>query len=239
MIIDAHCHAGLGDGMTGPWDTEARLDRYLARAEEAGIAHTIVFPVFNDDYAAANDRLAAIVAGLPGRLTGFCALHPQRDAARLDRVVGTAAEVHGFRGIKIHGAEAWPSRRTCALAARYGLPILFDIYRSTARMEMLACQYPEVNFIVPHLGGFSDDWTTFLAVIDQLTRYPNVYADTSGVRYFDALAEAARRAPGKLIFGSDGPQLHPGVELAKVRALQLPPLAERDVLGDTVAKLLG
>ena len=29
MIIDCHCHAGLGDGFTGPWDTEARLGRYL------------------------------------------------------------------------------------------------------------------------------------------------------------------------------------------------------------------
>ena len=60
-----------------------------------------------------------------------------------------------------------------------------------------AGQYPEVDFIVPHLGGFSDDWMTFRAVIDQLVRLPNVFADTSGVRYFDALAEAARRAhPG-------------------------------------------
>lgn len=239
MIIDAHCHAGRGDGLSAPWDTEASLDRYLSRAAAAGIDHTVVFPVFTGDYAAANDRLARIVARDPARLTGFCALHPQRDDAGLDRMVGRAVEVHGFRGIKVHGAEAFPSRRTCALAARYGLPVLFDIYRQPARMEMLAAQYPEVSFIVPHLGGFSDDWTTFLAVIDQLVRHPNVFADTSGVRYFDALVEACRRAPHKLIFGSDGPQLHPGVELAKVRALQLPPERERDVLGGRIAALIG
>jgi len=23
MIIDSHCHAGKGDGLTGPWDTDA------------------------------------------------------------------------------------------------------------------------------------------------------------------------------------------------------------------------
>jgi hypothetical protein len=24
MIIDCHCHSGKGDGLTGPWDTNAR-----------------------------------------------------------------------------------------------------------------------------------------------------------------------------------------------------------------------
>jgi uncharacterized protein len=238
MIIDAHCHAGRGDGLTGPWDTEADLDRYLGRAAAAGIGHTVVFPVFASDYAAANARLARIVARLPGRLTGFCALHPQRDAHRLGVLVGRAVEAYGFRGIKVHGAEAYPSRLTCALAARYRLPILFDIYRRPERMEMLASQYPEVNFIVPHLGAFTDDWTTFRAVIDQLVRHRNVFADTSGVRYFDALAEAVRRAPDKLIFGSDGPQLHPGVELAKVRELPLPPGPRQRMLGARIARLI-
>ncbi len=94
----------------------------------------------------------------------------------------------------------------------------------TATVEMLAGQYPDVNFIVPHLGGFADDWMVHLQVVDEFARLPNVYADTSGVRYFDALVLAVRRGgPGKLIFGSDGPQPHPGVELHKVRQLCLPP----------------
>ena len=32
MIIDSHCHAGQGDGLTGPWDTSAPLGAYLRRA---------------------------------------------------------------------------------------------------------------------------------------------------------------------------------------------------------------
>ena len=32
MIIDAHCHAGKGDLLTGPWDTDAPLGLYLKRA---------------------------------------------------------------------------------------------------------------------------------------------------------------------------------------------------------------
>ena len=53
---------------------------------------------------------------------------------------------------------------------------------------------------------------------DQLVRHRNVYADTSGVRRFDLLAAAVRRAgPAKVLFGTDGPWLHPSLELEKVR----------------------
>ena len=66
-----------------------------------------------------------------------------------------------------------------------------------------------------------------------------MYADTSAVRRFDLLEQALRRAgPDKILFGSDGPWLHPGVELAKVRLLGLPPADERKVLGDNFLRLV-
>jgi uncharacterized protein len=239
-VIDAHCHAGLGDGFRGPWDTEAKLDRYLARAQRAGISRTVVFPVFNSDYAAANARLAKIVAELPDRLIGYAAVDPARDAGRVERMIGRAVEVYGFRGIKVHGHDSLPKREVCDAARRWGLPMLVDIVKKTAAVEMMASQYADVNFIVPHMGGFADDWMVNLQIVDQLTRLPNVYADTSGVRYFDALVEAVRRAGShKLIFGSDGPQLHPGVELHKVRMLGLPPAQEALVMGGNISRLLG
>jgi uncharacterized protein len=51
MIIDSHCHAGKGDGLTAPWDTATPLDKYLVRAARAGITHTVLFAAFNSDYA--------------------------------------------------------------------------------------------------------------------------------------------------------------------------------------------
>ena len=239
MIIDAHCHAGTGDGLRGPWDTEAPLEPYRARARLAGIDRTVVFPVFNREYAAANERLARIVRREPQRLIGFCAVHPQHDRHRMAAMIGRATQELGLRGIKVHGADALPGREVCEAARRYRVPVIVDVVRQTAAVEMMASQYPDVDFIVPHLGGFVDDWTAHLATIDQLCRYPNVYADTSGVRYFDALVQAVRRAgPHKLIFGSDGPQLHPGVELHKIHLMGLRPSAQQLVLGGNVARLL-
>ena len=45
-IIDVHCHAGIGDGFTGPWDTRAPIDLYVQRARAVGIQRTVVFAAF-------------------------------------------------------------------------------------------------------------------------------------------------------------------------------------------------
>jgi len=57
---------------------------------------------------------------------------------------------------------------------------------------MFAGQYPDVQFVVAHLGSFVDDWRAHQTVIDCMVRLPNVHADTSGVRRFDYLVEAVR-----------------------------------------------
>lgn len=240
MIIDCHCHAGKGDGFHGPWDTEARIELHLRRARDAGIDKTIVFPVFNSNYAAANARLAQIVQAFPDELIGFASLHPMHDALRTEYIIRKAVEDYGFRGLKIHGLDALPGRKVCEVARRYRLPLLVDVVGKLSAVEMLASQYPDLNFIIPHLGTFTDNWMTHIHLIDQLCRYPNVYTDTSGVRYWECLLQAVRRAgPYKILFGSDGPLLHPGVELYKVRMLRLPPSQESLITGGNIARLLG
>jgi predicted TIM-barrel fold metal-dependent hydrolase len=238
-IVDCHCHAGTGDGLTGPWDTRADLSRYLERAAAAGITRTVLFAAFHSDYAVANREVAAIVAGDPDRFLGFAFVHPERDRGRVPALVGEAVTRHGFRGIKVHRHDARITREVCEAARRWRLPVLYDPVGELPVLEMVATEYPEVAFIVPHLSSFADDWKAQLGFVDQLARHPNLHADTSGVRYHDLLEAAVRRAgPGRVLFGSDGPWLHPGVELAKVRALGLPPAAERLVLGGNLLRLV-
>jgi predicted TIM-barrel fold metal-dependent hydrolase len=106
-------------------------------------------------------------------------------------------------------------------------------------VELLATEYPDVAFIIPHLGSFSDDWRAQLALIDHLVRQPNIFTDTSGIRRFDLLQQAARRSSArKILFGSDGPWLHPGLELAKVHLLGLTRDEEQLVLGGNLIRLI-
>jgi len=238
MIIDCHCHAGKGDRMTAPWNTDAPLERYLHRARRAGIDKTVVFAPFHSNYDHANRQVARIVARFPRRLIGFAFVHAARDAGRIFCMVERARK-WGLLGIKSHGFEAMPTRELCEAARTFRLPLLADVVGRAEVVDMLAPQFPDVNFIIPHLGSFADDWRAHQQVIDQLVRYPNVHADTAGVRRFDYIVEAIKRAGArKILFGSDGPWLHPGVELHKIRLLSLPASQEGLILGGNMLRLL-
>ncbi len=239
MIIDCHCHAGKGDLMTAPWNTDAPIEPYLRRARSAGIDKTIVFAPFHSDYAEANEQVARIVARYPDRLIGFAFVHASRDTGRIHSMVHRAVTRWHFRGIKVHGHDAMPTREICETARAFRIPVLADVVGQSYVVDMLAPQYPDVNFIIPHLGSFADDWRAHQLIIDQLVRYPNVYTDTSGIRRFDYIVEAVRRAGArKVLFGSDGPWLHPGLELHKIRLLGLPPEQQAQILSGNIIHLI-
>jgi uncharacterized protein len=239
LIVDFHCHAGQGEAMTAPWTTDAPLRPYLRRARAAGIGRIVLVPTFPADSRVANRALAALVRRDPARFVGFAWVHPRRDARHIDELVEEAVRL-GLRGLKVHGSEATPTRSVCRAAQRHGLPVLVDVVSRPWTVEMFATRFPRVNFVLAHLGSFSDDWRAHQTVIDQLVRLPNVYADTSGVRRFDYLIEAVRRAsPRKLLFGTDGPWLHPQLELQKVRLMRLGPEAEALILGGNAVRLIG
>ena len=121
------------------------------------------------------------------------------------------ARAWGACGIKVHWRDGRITREVAEVARRRQLPILYDPAGDTATVEMAATAYPDVAWIIPHLSSFADDWKAQIAFVDQLVRLPNLFTDTAGVRYFDVLADAVRRAgPDKVLFGSDGPFLHPG-----------------------------
>jgi uncharacterized protein len=238
MIIDCHCHAGRGDGLTGPWDTNASLDKYLRRAARAGINRTLLFAAFHSDYTIANREVARIVKSRPDRFYGFAFVHAQRDRLHVRTMVEEAVTRHGFVGIKVHRHDAPISREVCEAARVFSLPVLYDVVGEVSVVELLAQEYPDVTFIIPHLGSFSDDWRAQLALIDHLVRHENIYADTSGVRRFDLLEQAVQRAGAKkILFGTDGPWLHPAVELEKIKALRLPPGDEALILGQNLLRI--
>ena len=239
MILDCHCHAGEGDGLTGPWDTRAPLKNFLRWSAAAGITRTILFPAFHTNYRLANRAVAQIVARQPGRFFGFAFIHPVRDRGRVSEMVREAVQDLGFLGIKVHRHDARITREICEAARVWRLPVLYDVMGEVSVCELLASEYPDVPFIIPHLSSFADDWRAQLAFIDPLARHPNIFTDTSGVRRFDLLVQAVKHAGArKILFGSDGPWLHPGVELAKVRALNLSPQEEAMIMGGNCLRLL-
>jgi predicted TIM-barrel fold metal-dependent hydrolase len=199
----------------------------------------VLFAPLSRDYKAANRHVARIVLQSPARFLGFVFVHPVADRGRVAATVATAVDEWGFCGIKVHWHDGHMNREIADVARQRRLPVLYDPRGDTGTIETIARAYPDVAWIIPHLSSFADDWKAQVAFVDQLTRLPNLFTDTSGVRYFDVLQDAARRAgAGKILFGSDGPFLHPAVELAKIHALKLDPDDKSLVLGGNLLRLV-
>lgn len=238
LIIDAHCHAGKGSGLTGPWDTRASLTKFMGWAQEAGIHKVNLFAAFHSDYAVANAEVASVVNSDRHKFYGFAFVHAINDRGRVFELVKKAVTQYGFCGIKVHRHDARISREICEAARYFYLPVLYDVVGEVSMIELLATEYPDVNFIIPHLSSFADDWRAQIAFIPMLERHNNIYTDTSGVRRFDLLQMALERAgAGKILFGTDGPWLHPQVELEKIYVLTKKEPELKQILGENFLRL--
>ena len=187
-----------GDGLSGPWDSDAHLRDYLRSARRAGIERAVIFSVFHSDYAHANRCVGRIVARHPNLFYGFAFVHAQRDRGRIGQLVAEAVQEYGFRGIKLHRHDAPITGEVCEVARAWGLPILYDVVGEVAHVELLARQYPDVPFIIPHLGSFADDWRAQLALIDHLVRHPErVHRHVRRAQVRPAVAGSPPGRPGQ------------------------------------------
>lgn len=236
LVIDAHCHAGTGQAMSAPWTTRADVEVTLRHMEEVGIDRTVIFPISGTDFEKPNQEIAEICGRYPGKFIGFAKHDPRTEAGRIRAMLRREVESLGLKGLKLH---EHPTREVLDTVAELGIPILYHSSR-VSDFHLIASEYPQISFIVAHLGSFaSGNWTEHMAAISVARRYPNVYLDTSSVVFQKFLEMAAKElGPTKLIFGSDGPELDSRVELYKVRLLKLAPADEAMVLGGNITRLL-
>ena len=151
-------------------------------------------------------------------------------------MVGRAVDRWGFRGIKVH----WRDGRITREIAESPRPPAAGALRPAGRTGDGgdgARAYPASPGSC-RTWSFADDWKPQLAFLDQLARLPNVFTDTSGVRSSTCSPMPPAGRAAQVLFGSDGPFLHPGVELAKVHALGLEPSGRQLVLGGNLCRLV-
>lgn len=241
MIIDSHAHIGEGYYKDDPVQSFITPDRIVEMAREAGVDKTIVFPVNYPEYSGAMREVFEAVRRFPAELIGYARVNPENENAR--SVFSRAIEEYGFKGLKLHpGNDKWTvnSHQTRALmdmAREYGVPVLFDPVVQLDDIFEIIREFPRTNFIIAHMGGFYD-WRTIERCITLAEELPHVYLDTPFAMVHVMLRRAAERIPDKLLFGTDAPAIHPAVELAKLRSLNLPKGVEDKILGGNISRLL-
>ena len=155
-------------------------------------------------------------------------------------MVRTAVEDYGFWGIKVHRHDARISREVCEAARAFGLPVLYDVENELPIVDVLARAFPDVAFIIPHLGSFGENWRAQTAFLDKLERYPNIHADSSGVRFSIFWKERCTGGRPQAAVRQRRALAASRLEkIAKIRALALPRAEEQLILGGNFLRLVG
>src|SRR3954467_2838423 len=85
------------------------------------------------------------------------------EAGKIERLLTREVREPTFRGLKLHKP---PTREMLDVVAELKIPVLFPPPK-VADFHMIASAYPQINFILAHLGSFSSqNWSEHLAAID-------------------------------------------------------------------------
>ena len=250
LIVDAHTH--LYPNVT---EEDAAYNLLKSTGTTGGEAIVRLLDRFKIDKAvlfppgltsAANSALADAVKRYPDRLIGFGTVHPlwePEPSKRLDETF-----ILGIRGLKIH---PWMQGITLSegiqrrfeelfnQAAKLRMPVIFHSGTppdtQCLQYTVLAEMFPDLNLIYGHMGlGYL--WRD---AIRSAKTHDNVYLETSGIQYPQAIREALDTVGAdKVIFGSDLPYLHPAVEMKKISILRLPQDELEKVMASNILSLI-
>lgn len=237
MIIDSHAHAGHADALAHSWDTFEDVEVTLRRMDAAGIDRAILLPIGSGGFRAANREIAQRVQERPERFHGYAKVSQEEDRGRVAELLAEAFDELGLSGLKLHGH---PNREIMEALDRYRKPLLADVSGKVYELRHVLESYPQVPLIIAHMGQFKSSDRAHLETLWLAENYDNAYFDTSSVMHHEWLERAAEEGLcAKMIFGSDGPVCHCGVELARIDCLGLSDEEREAVLGGTISRLIG
>jgi predicted TIM-barrel fold metal-dependent hydrolase len=233
-LLDVHAYAGTpsggGDlyGTLSPEDAERQMG-------EAGIAVRCVFPPRQPRYAEANAALRRPAQQSEGRLLAFARLGgisgprpihgpAQAVAALRARLAAPEAEpldLDGFAGVLLRPhTDGLPSDAAFREVADRELPVLVHAGQASPPDWIAQHVVPKTTgpVILQHLGSHPGDAQLLRAAVTLAETETRVYLDTAVPSMAAFVRYAADCVPGKLLFGSGAPVLHPATAWAHVAA---------------------
>lgn len=220
MIIDCHVHAKGGD----TYRREFPPEMILRTMDEAGVDKSVVFSICLPGRES-NNLTARCCKAAPDRLIPFAHVWPEEGRQALIEI-DRAVEQLGCRGLKLHvgempDASADPLKPVCEKATQVGLPVLIDVATRLDIATELVESVPGMKLIIAHLGAPNSEALVerFIALAWE---HPNIWRDSSYSSCPWKIADAIERlGPDRVVFGSDGPIIHPAIELMKIRVCNL------------------
>ena len=245
--VDVHGHLGEYGQFRVPCGAAGDLVR---RMDLLGVERLVLsaHAAFASDYRWGNYLAAEAAARHPGRIFFYAVAnpgYPEEIEGELDR----CADRPGFAGVKLH-----PAVHACALespgyapawrwALRRSAPVLTHYWSGNphcgeGNVHRVAGEYPEVQLILAHLGGFDRGCAGLPALARE---HAHLWFDTAGSRHPRGTLEAlvAAGLADRLLYGSDMPFIDPGGQLGKVLYANIAEEVRGAILGGNARRLFG
>lgn len=240
IVVDGHCHLGIGHDYQ---QTEAELFREMDLYK---VDRAVICPV--DRYIAVdnqegNDFVLQAVRRHPERLYAFATANPWYGQRAVDELRRALDE--GARGIKLNPALqgfllcddlVYP---IVELAQDRNIPLYFHTgtpaYALPTQLSELAMRFPDVKFIMGHMG--STDFKLEAVAAAKMSQ--NIYLETSWILPNLVIRAVREVGADRVIFGSDSPLSTLRLEMGIRQATKLEDSDRDMVMGGSLLRLLG
>ncbi len=237
MIVDFHTHIGLSRN-----DGARQTVRDTFRAmRQFKVTQSLIFPIDEKNpgpsYAHLNRKIAHLIKRYHN-LIGVARLNPNEIEASFHEI--DKAVHSGFRGVKLHPrSDQFNVELAEPLFSAINKNRLVVILHTDHEPKCHPSQwlpifkaYPKTFFILAHSGK-----DIYREAIEIAKRCPNVYLDTSTLSYYRTGVILRKAGARKVIFASDVPYSHVGLEITKFKLL-LPRAKQKLVFGENAKRIL-
>jgi uncharacterized protein len=244
-IIDAHAHLGV---LSGFYHCDPSPERMIRDMFALGIKQTAVSPHMGLQYSASegNKMMYQALQKYPQLFLGYITINPHFPEIM-------EAELNEYWGKKnIVGVKIHPASHNCAVtdkkyvplwehANRLHIPILSHTWYGTscapAFFGPLAEKYPQVIFILGHMGGA---YQGIREAIEVAKRCPNIYLEMCGWEFsetwFDYITE--NFTADRLLFGTDNPWHNPAYSFGRLAYSRIPDEDKEKIFGLNFKKII-
>ena len=255
FVADAHTHLFLEPTSVYRRRVRFTAEDLVASMDRDGIDLAVVIarPTEHlriDELRTLHERTAEAIERHAHRLVGFCWAAPRLGVAGVDEVRRCLRDL-GYAGIKLHPSQEQFNidddevQPYAACAREYGVPITVHTQLAVRgsepwRMLPLAERFPDVTFVMAHLGGDGGMVQT-LAAAKIAAECPNIAVEVSttvsdpGATY---LGPAELLGPERVLFGSDAPLHQAALNLLKLDLVEMPDEWRALISGGNLLRLL-
>lgn len=251
FVFDSQVTLGLNNSL--PPQPQVFIDQWMERMDDAKIDMALLMGPWKltpDDQRNVNLIVANQIKRFPKKFLGLSRVSPFWGEKALEEIkLGIDL---GLRGVKLyapgHGHFPIDSKLLdpmMELVSKINWIVMIhtDVDSKVSHPLLgvrLAERFPEIKFILTHMG-MNSDATHFIP--DYVKSSPNIYLNTANTPNLPQFVYKTPMdiIPNRMLFGSDGPDSSPEVELKKIEVAEdkygLTQEEKRKILGQNAAAL--